>query len=277
MKYLTKSKFKTALECPTKLYYSEHKEQYANGKLDDPFLEALAKGGFQVGELAKCYYPDGHDINELDYETSEKKTIELLEEENVVIFEAAIRYKNLFIRIDILEKIGNTINLIEVKSKSAHPDTFEDELWNSRELKRGVHSLKATWKPYIYDVAFQAFVLKNAFPKAKINSFLMCADKSTLATVDGLNQKFVLVENNGRTAAEVKGDVSSEALGDQILCKLPLDEVVTLIHNDEEMSERFDGMGFERAVWHFANALQEDKKLEASVSSKCKSCEFRST
>ena len=39
----------------------------------------------------------------------------LLEKENVMIFEAAIKYKSLYIRIDILEKIGNTLNLIEVK------------------------------------------------------------------------------------------------------------------------------------------------------------------
>ena len=275
MKYLTKSKFKLALECPTKLYYTEHKETYSNAKLDDPFLEALAKGGFQVGELAKCYYPDGHDIHELDYETSEAKTLKLLEQENVISFEAAIRYKNLFIRIDVLEKIGNTLNLIEVKSKSAHPDEFEDELWNSRELKKGIHSLKTTWKPYIYDVAFQAFVLKNAFPDFEINNFLMCADKSSVASVDGLNQKFVLVEENGRTSAQIKGDVSLNALGNQILCKLPLNEVVDIIHNEEEMSERFEGMGFEASIWHFADALQSDKKLPSPTGSKCKSCEFR--
>ncbi|MCB9092176.1 MAG: DUF2779 domain-containing protein [Halobacteriovoraceae bacterium] len=275
MRYLTKSRFKIALECPTKLYYNEHKDKYANSKLDDPFLEALAKGGFQVGELAKCYYPNGHDITELDYETSEKKTLELLKLDEVVIFEAAIRYKNLFIRIDILEKKGNTFNLIEVKSKSAHPQEFEDELWNSRELKRGIHSLKNDWKSYLYDVAFQSFVLKQAFPDYRINNYLMCADKSKVATVDGLNQKFVLVNNKGRTGAVPKGDISEKALGDQILCKLPVNEIIEIIHNDEEMSERFDGRGFEGAIWYFADALSKDLKLETAVGSKCKSCEFR--
>ena len=51
-RYLTKSRFKLAIECPTKLYYTGKKE-YANNILDNPFLEALAEGGFQVGELAK--------------------------------------------------------------------------------------------------------------------------------------------------------------------------------------------------------------------------------
>lgn len=45
---LTKSRFKLAMECPTKLYYTE-KDEYVNNAIDDPFLLALADGGFQVG------------------------------------------------------------------------------------------------------------------------------------------------------------------------------------------------------------------------------------
>ena len=48
-RYLTKSRFKLAMECPTKLYYTG-KGEYINQDLDDPFLLALAEGGFQVGE-----------------------------------------------------------------------------------------------------------------------------------------------------------------------------------------------------------------------------------
>jgi len=55
-RYLTKSRFKLALECPVKLFYTG-KEDYANSKLEDSFLMALAEGGIQVGELAKQYYP----------------------------------------------------------------------------------------------------------------------------------------------------------------------------------------------------------------------------
>ena len=52
-RYLTKSRYKLGLECPTKLYYTG-KSEYANQNIDDTFLLALADGGFQVGELAKC-------------------------------------------------------------------------------------------------------------------------------------------------------------------------------------------------------------------------------
>ena len=62
---LTKSRFKLANECPTKLFYTGKKE-YADNKLDDSFLLELARGGYQVGELAKYQFPGGHDISTLD-------------------------------------------------------------------------------------------------------------------------------------------------------------------------------------------------------------------
>ena len=109
-----------------------------------------------------------------------------------------------------------------------------------------------------------------------VSNYLMCADKSSVATVDGLNQKFILLEKEGRTYAKANGDVSLKALGDQVLCKLPVDEVVQIIHSNTEMSERFDGKGFEGAIWHFAEEINNDKKIASQVGSKCKSCEFRS-
>jgi hypothetical protein len=105
-RFLTKSRFKLALECPSKLFYTG-KSQYPDAKKDDAFLEALAEGGYQIGALAKCYYPDGIEIKERRYDISLQKVMELLTKENVVIFEGAFRYKNLFIRADIIEKRGN--------------------------------------------------------------------------------------------------------------------------------------------------------------------------
>ena len=85
-RYLTKSRYKKALECPTKLYFLDKHNIYANSKLDDPFLEALANGGFQVGSLAKCYYPHGIEVSSMDYDEAVAQTTELLKQENVVIF-----------------------------------------------------------------------------------------------------------------------------------------------------------------------------------------------
>ena len=121
-RYLTKSRFKIGLSCPTKLYYTGKRREYADQQMDDKFLEALAEGGHQVGEYAKAQYPGGHDIKSLDYEEAKKQTDELLKLDKVVIFEPAIQFGNQFIRIDILIKNGNNFRLLEVKAKSFDPD-----------------------------------------------------------------------------------------------------------------------------------------------------------
>jgi hypothetical protein len=45
---LTKSRFKLAVECPTKVFYSLDK-RYVKSEDEDEFLQALADGGFQAG------------------------------------------------------------------------------------------------------------------------------------------------------------------------------------------------------------------------------------
>ena len=91
-KYLTKSAFKIALSCPHKLYYYGHPDEYENANANDEFLESLAEGGFQVGELAKIYcdVPDDCDLKDImGHEESLKRTEELMQRDQVNIAEAA--------------------------------------------------------------------------------------------------------------------------------------------------------------------------------------------
>ena len=182
-KFLSKSRFSFAVDCPTKLFYT-NKEDYPDISLEDTFLEALAKGGFQVGELARCYYAGGEMIEERDYKTSLSKTNELLKKKSVIIYEAAFQYKDLFVRTDILVKEENHISLIEVKSKSYNEN--EDSFFN----KKG--GISPSWEKYIYDVAFQKYVVSKAFPDFNVNAYLYLADKNSKSSVDGLNQKFFI-------------------------------------------------------------------------------------
>src|SRR5690554_237327 len=121
-RFLTKSRFKLAMECPGKLNYTG-KVEYANRQVENSFLQALAEGGFQVGELAKLYYPGGHDIRTLDYERAVEETNQLLKKDKCIIYEAALKYQDMFVRVDILVKDGYKIDIIEVKSKSVEIDS----------------------------------------------------------------------------------------------------------------------------------------------------------
>ena len=149
MRVLTKSRFKLGLDCPNKLFYTS-KAVYENLKVDDPFMDALASGGFQVEEYARMHYPGGVLIEEsrTDYEFLANKTRELLEQENVIIYEAAFLIDNLFIRTDILVKQGKKIKLIEVKAKGCSGNSVEQFMG-----KKG--GLVSSWKPYLFDLAFQ--------------------------------------------------------------------------------------------------------------------------
>ncbi len=180
-RYLTKSLFALACKCPTKLYYTNKKDEYPNTKLEDPFLKGLAEGGLQVAALAKQYYPEGKEIKTLNYEEALEETNHYLQKEKVIIFEAAIRHQNLFIRADILVKDGDCIELIEVKAKSYDSNKPQDFL-----TKKG--DVSAKWYPYLQDIAFQTYVFQQAFPHFRIEPYLLLADKRTQCLTDELNQ-----------------------------------------------------------------------------------------
>jgi len=251
------------MECPTKLYYSDKKE-YSNLKSEDSFLKALAEGGFQVGALAKCYYPEGVEVKATDIEEAIAETQSLLLQENVIIFEAAIRYKNLFIRTDILIKNGDHITLIEVKSKSI----------SSKEKQSFINKngIVSTWKKYFYDMAFQKYVLLKAFPDKRISSYLMLTDKDAICHTDGLNQKFrITKEKNGRVEIIVADDISQEDLANKILYKANVDAEIDLVFKEEYLDSRT----FSQFVDYLSDQYQQDIKIKPKPGAMCKKCEFK--
>lgn len=269
MRYLTKSRFKLALDCPTKLFYTGKKE-YPDKSEEDSFLAALAEGGFQVGELAKCYFPGGTDIRSLSYDEALEQTNELLQHENAVIYEAAVCSGRLFIRADVLVKKGNKLFLYEVKAKSCD---FDDE----SGFMNASGFLTNDWKPYVYDVAFQKYVLVNAFPDYQISSYLMLVDKNKAATVNGLNQKFQLYKNqDGRTGVYVIGDVDSVALGEQLLIPINVDGIISSIWTGKDTNEPPE-LSFKEMIEFFAQNYEADKRIDSPITPGCWKCEFYCT
>lgn len=268
-RYLTKSRYKLGLECPTKLYYTG-KSEYANQNLEDTFLLALADGGFQVGELAKCYFLGGHDIKTLDYDEALRQTNDLLKKDQVIIYEAAVRFETLFIRVDILIKNKNHIELVEVKAKSVDTDSEEAFLNKSK-------SITASWKPYLEDVAFQKHVIRCAFPECTVSAYLMMANKNALCPTDGLNQKFKITNNkNGRKSASVSQTLSVEDLAEQILVKVKVDASGDLIYA-EEIAGGPNTISFAEHVNLLANYYVRDEKIVSLPSTGCAHCEFKAT
>ena len=267
-RYLTKSRFSLAMECPTKLFYTG-KAEYANQKIEDTFFLALAEGGFQVGELAKCYFPGGYEIRSLDYEEALKQTAELLKKDQVIIYEAAVRYGNLFIRADILVKDYNHIDLIEVKAKSFN--SYYDSFWG----KRG--GLKSEWKSYLLDAAFQKYVISQALPGYSVSAHLMMADKNAVCPTYGLNQKFkIFKDRDGRKGITVSPTLCAEDLSDHILCMVEVNDCCDFIYSDY-YPYLDENLGFAKMVSVYVDYYVRDEKIPPLISRTCSGCEFRAT
>ena len=88
MKVLSKSRFKTGLSCPNKLYFNGDKS-FKNKEENNTFLASLAEGGFQVEALARLSYPGGYFVDAPygAYEKAYKQTLELLKQDEVIIIE----------------------------------------------------------------------------------------------------------------------------------------------------------------------------------------------
>ncbi len=264
-RYLTKSRFQLACECPTKLFYTG-KSEYANQNFGDSFLLALADGGFQVGELAKCYFPSGYKIDSLDAEQALAETNELLQSEQITIYEAAVVSGNCFIRADILVKLGNTLNLYEVKAKSYDPTV--ESFWN----KNG--TIAASWKSYLDDVAFQKYVITQAFPTYTISAHLILVDKSSCCPTEGLNQKFRFEKNyNGRKSIVVSPNLSAADLTPRILCEINVDAECEQIYSTPNRENELE-LNFTQQVHIFADHYAADIKFPPDLSTNCSSCEF---
>jgi hypothetical protein len=269
-RYLTKSRFKLAVECPTKLFYSSKQSLYKNTKHEDSFLRMLADGGFQVGELAKVIYKDAHEISTKDPKEALEITKKLLaENENITLLEPAIEFENLLVRIDVLIKRNNTFELIEVKAKSYNSD--------NPEIEGKTVPIRKEMLPYIQDVAFQKYVLSKAYPNSTISTYLMLPDKAINSSIDSLNQMFKVEHSNHQTKVIVDKKIYSvieEAKN--LLAKVSVDKLVNIVLENEINAAGLSAVMPELART-LAKAYETDTKIAPKLTSTCSACEFKAS
>ena len=225
----------------------------------------------QIGGYACLHYPEGVLVDGFgdvhDYQKLANQTSALLEQENVVLFEAAFYINNLFIRTDILVKEGDNIKLIEVKAKSINP--------HEKHIFVGPKGgLSSSWKPYLFDLAFQTHVAKLCLPNFKITPYLCLVDKTKTATVDGLNQLFRIKQGVNKKTEVTVLDKNISRLGDSLLTEMDLSEVVKSIHNDT--FKYYENLNFLESI-----SLLSDIQINnyypnwPTQFSACKKCEFK--
>ena len=269
-KTLTKSRFKQALECPTKLFYTG-KADFANTTRENSFLAALAEGGYQVGALACLMYPDGIEVDAPDHASQVRQTQALLAQEDVTIYEAAFEAQGLFVRVDILRKRGPCIELIEVKAKS-----IDGSIAAGSNFRNSKGEIASAYLPYLRDIAFQTHVARLAYPSFEFHSFLMLADKSKSATVEGLNQCFPVKrdDNGGRQIKVSVAPGTAQRSGEPILTAINVDGLVQEILGGT-LSVLNQAYPFAEAVDLLAKAYRQDQRLGPMPSKACGTCEFK--
>ncbi len=216
-------------------------------------------------------YPDGILIegNDREYETLWKRTKELLQQKYVIIYEAAFMHHDLFIRTGVLIKRENKIELIEVKSKSFDPNDDYTFIGKKGGMVKG-------WKPYLFDIAFQKYVMQLCFPEWEISSWIMMADKTKTASIDGLNQLFRITKKAGNRTGIKRLVSSKEEAGESVLSRANISTIVQDIINNKY--PHFPDRTFKETVNWFKELYQKDKYSGYPVSfTACKACEFRAT
>jgi hypothetical protein len=272
MKTLSKSDFKAARTCATKLYYREL--GYPSTKDENAYLEMLAQGGYMVEALARQRYPDGITLECGNPDAGAAATLEALKAENVTLFEATLLAGQRLARVDILIKRGNHFKLIEVKAKSF------DSLDNAARLaegdpnlfrsKRAPHPITEEWREYLEDVAFQVGVLAAITPESAITPYLCLVDKAATTDIDGLPAWFRIerVEARGGRPrvhrAVFIGDPERARL-DHCTIEVEISaEVADLREEVEAEARRYE-----------ASLVGDLQKLVRPIDFSCRDCEYR--
>lgn len=264
---LSKSDFKLARSCVTKLYYKEL--GYPQNSDDNPYLAMLAEGGYMVEQLAKLMFPEGVAVeyDRRDPATSAAGTAALLQRDSVTLFEATLLAGRLLARVDILRKTGNRFDLIEVKSVSFDSDETRDYLAGPFRGKRAPHPITAKFQEYLEDVTFQVHVLRQLYPDAVIVPYLMLVDQARRTDVEGLPAMFRVdrAADGSDLRVEFIGDVEA-VRRDNLLARVEVtDEVALLLEKVASEAERF------AALLTDEGPIKEQRPIDWG----CRACEFR--
>jgi len=276
-KTLSKSDFQLASTCEQKLIYK--KRGYPTAGDSDGYMQMLSEGGYVVGKMATLLYEDGREIAAETTEDCVNQTRDwLAHTAQGTLFEAAILSNQKLVRIDILEKFGNRLHLIEVKAKSHDSDDVKESEKNR--------------KKYIDDVAYQYLVLKEAYPDFEIECSLLMPDKSKATSIDGLAGWFRVLSNQ-----EIPNEASLEIEElparqrptfrrpqvefiyendpnrETYVQRLRLEGILSLLDITNDVRERLPEM--EAMADRFLEILnQETIGKSAPLCKACKACEF---
>ena len=176
-----------------------------------------------------------------------------------VIFEATFETAGVSARVDILEVTPSEVRVIEIKAKSYSsldgPDFFD---------KKG--NLRTEWKEYIYDIAFQVFVVQLSTGRTA-TPILCLVDTAKTATNNSTFDKIRLRDRGNGDKSQLSSDYvgdASQLKTDHVLAFVEVSEPVRMV-----MSE------IESWVEALRGVVGSNHPPHVELSTLCRSCEYR--
>jgi hypothetical protein len=258
---LSKSNFLLGCDCPVKLKY--FKLGYPSINDANSFLEFFADGGFMVEALARALFDNGVWVVPQPNETPEQATARLMSAPgDGVWFEPTFVVEGMLVRVDILQRKGEVLRLIEVKAASF------DSIADPKPFRGKQGGILSDWQDYLLDITFQTNVLELAFPEMKVEPELCLVDKAKTCHEEAIFNKVELITDKdpGSTGprAMYKGDVA--ALRNQhflgfLNVRLEVDELIATVRSWSKSLSKI--------------SADPNVALEPPLGSKCRDCQYR--
>jgi hypothetical protein len=267
---LSKSDFKLAQSCPTKLYYRELK--YPDNQAANEYLQMLAEGGYMVELLAKQLFPEGITVpygKRPVAESAQETRAHLDREGGVTLFEGTLFDGYRLARVDVLRRGPNGFDLYEVKSSSFDPEDAEKRLAKTGSAFRSLRSpygIASDWREYLEDVTYQVMLLRDMYPGVPIRAHLILMNKRAEAPFDEMPTWFRIVRGeDGRLhTAEFLGN-AEQARNSGLTISIDVTaECAELEPGVREASEAY-----------VASLTPTLTRIEPTLGKKCRDCEFR--
>jgi Domain of unknown function(DUF2779) len=120
--FITKSKYISGVQCLKRLYLGVHSPELA--AQPDESGQSIIEQGLKVGLLARKMFPGGVTVDSRDREEAIRATRHLIQNPDIpAIFEGAFEYRDVFVRVDILQRRRDqSWRLLEVKSTASVKD-----------------------------------------------------------------------------------------------------------------------------------------------------------
>ncbi len=269
---LSKSDFKAARSCATKLYYRELK--YPDNMQENEYLQMLAEGGYMVELLAKQLFPEGITLSygRKKLEDASRETAEHLARgatERVTLFEATLFDGFRQARVDVLRRSPQGFDLYEVKSSSIDTDDAakrQDKTGSAFKSMRSPFGIASDWREYLEDVTFQVALLRDLYPGVPIRAHLILVDKRKPAAFDGMPKWFEIVRGtDGRLA-------TAEFVGDSDRAR---ESGITIAVDCTAEVEELEAEVREAAQEMVASLTPTLTRIPPRLTRQCRDCEFR--